>query len=205
MANLHPVRTRNRVNIGDAVAEGKGVDMNRSGLSAMWDVAGRRRLTDPKTASQYTRLAGPSTRPVRCASALAARRRIRLLSAMHRESVSELTGGRLPYRSGVVCRPSNEEFAIRRPGEVVDVFCGHPGVSWRVKPACGLAHCNIFCNLQCSLSGRSSPDDSPKVACGRSEGTQRITFPSARQLMTQLGKEGPAYRRQLRQVSAHSG
>jgi hypothetical protein len=38
-------------------------------------------------------------------------------------------------------------------------------------------HCNIFCNRQCSLSGRSSLL-SPKLATGRSDCTHKITLPS---------------------------
>lgn len=39
-------------------------------------------------------------------------------------------------------------------------------------------YCKERCNRQCSLSGRASSDDSPKLTVGRSDGTQRMTFPS---------------------------
>jgi len=59
-----------------------------------------------------------------------------------------LTSRRLPYCCSIVCRSGDEEFAIRRPSEIVDVFSGHSDISGRIL--------GTICQLTATFSAVSS-------------------------------------------------
>ena len=137
-----------------------------------------RNLTCHCSVSRCTRSMDPNTHPVRCASALEARTRIPLRPSAHHPGLSVYS----PVDAFQIVAVLSVEPAMKYSpsGDHARSYTCFVVTLRRVssgQESWGPAHWSIFCNRQCSLSGRSS-EVSPKDTDGRSDGTHRMTFPS---------------------------